>query len=298
MCPARARGWQESCNFQFWRSVMKTLVKMCFSLATLLFLSSPLSAGSSARYRIDLQDGSRVYARDLPVRRGTILTFHQHPGGVSDRCARRARPSGRAGVRHGGRGSQDPAEAPGRRLQRTSSRRGLRRRSGRGAATGRGPRPRPDGRRRRGRFSTATATRHRRRDERCDEYRRRAGRRLRRKRQQQRRAHDRPERSARGSVVDRSLARPGHAGTGPDGRGAERLSGDELADHDRPRRIPGSVSGGSRLQRSGRNDGARARDRTQRNSGPAHSPAHRSPSSARTALRCWGSRARREPRRR
>ena len=61
---------------------MKTLLKVCFSLASLLFLSSPVSAATSARYRIDLQDGSRVYARDLPVRRGTILTFHQHPGGA------------------------------------------------------------------------------------------------------------------------------------------------------------------------------------------------------------------------
>ena len=61
---------------------MKPFLKVCFSIASLLVVSAPGSADPSARYRIDLQDGSRVYARDVPVRRGTIITFHQHPSGA------------------------------------------------------------------------------------------------------------------------------------------------------------------------------------------------------------------------
>lgn len=61
---------------------MKPFLKVCLSIASFLVVSAPGSAASSARYRIDLQDGSRVYARDVPVRRGTIITFHQHPGGA------------------------------------------------------------------------------------------------------------------------------------------------------------------------------------------------------------------------
>ncbi len=61
---------------------MKPFLKVCFAIASLLVVSSPGSAAPSARYRIDLQDGSRVYARDVPVRRGTIITFHQHPSGA------------------------------------------------------------------------------------------------------------------------------------------------------------------------------------------------------------------------
>lgn len=61
---------------------MKPFLKVCLSLATLVALSASAALAASARYRIDLRDGRQVLARDLPVRRGTIITFHEYPGGA------------------------------------------------------------------------------------------------------------------------------------------------------------------------------------------------------------------------
>ncbi len=45
---------------------------------------APAMAGAAApgKYRIDLRHGGTVYAKDLPVQRGTVVVFHQSPGGA------------------------------------------------------------------------------------------------------------------------------------------------------------------------------------------------------------------------
>ena len=81
-CPRLFPGWQGSCSRKEAEVRMKPFLKVCFSIASLVLVSSPGSAAPNAGYRIDLKDGSSLYARDVPVRRGTIITFHQHPGGA------------------------------------------------------------------------------------------------------------------------------------------------------------------------------------------------------------------------
>jgi hypothetical protein len=54
---------------------------LALSLCSVL-VSNFAGAAPSARYRIDLRNGSHVFAKDLPVRRGTVVTFHQSPSGA------------------------------------------------------------------------------------------------------------------------------------------------------------------------------------------------------------------------
>ena len=50
-----------------------------FGLAGLL--ASSLLA-SMPYYALELRDGSRVFAKDVPVRRGRVVMFHRYPDGV------------------------------------------------------------------------------------------------------------------------------------------------------------------------------------------------------------------------
>jgi len=54
-----------------------------FSAILATLLAAAVAAGSAvALYRIELRDGSRVFAKDRPTHRGSVLLFHQYPGGV------------------------------------------------------------------------------------------------------------------------------------------------------------------------------------------------------------------------
>ena len=48
---------------------------------SLLFAAGLFAVAVGARYHIDLRDGGRLYAMDRPVPRGSLLLFHQYPGG-------------------------------------------------------------------------------------------------------------------------------------------------------------------------------------------------------------------------
>jgi hypothetical protein len=75
--------WQESCTEmdreKNWRSNMKR-----FLILSLALVAAPALKGASSppRYRIDLRHGGTVFSRDLPFHRGSIVLFHQVPGGV------------------------------------------------------------------------------------------------------------------------------------------------------------------------------------------------------------------------
>ena len=45
------------------------------------FFAAGLAAAASARYRIELSDGRQILATDLPVARGSVLTYHPYPAG-------------------------------------------------------------------------------------------------------------------------------------------------------------------------------------------------------------------------
>lgn len=47
-----------------------------------LLLAAASVQAATPRYRIDLRGGGHVFSRDLPVRNGSVLIFHQLPGGV------------------------------------------------------------------------------------------------------------------------------------------------------------------------------------------------------------------------
>jgi hypothetical protein len=58
-------------------------MKRLLSLGLVLLLASALAgAAPRARYRIQLRDGRQVFSTDLPVQQGTVVIFHQAPGGV------------------------------------------------------------------------------------------------------------------------------------------------------------------------------------------------------------------------
>jgi hypothetical protein len=58
-------------------------MKRLLFLSLVLLLAAALAgAATRARYRIQLRDGSQVLATDLPVQRGTVVTFHKAPGGL------------------------------------------------------------------------------------------------------------------------------------------------------------------------------------------------------------------------
>ena len=56
----------------------RTRVAVCMSLG---FFAAGLAAAASAKYRIELSDGRQVLAADLPVARGSVLTYHPYPAG-------------------------------------------------------------------------------------------------------------------------------------------------------------------------------------------------------------------------
>lgn len=47
-----------------------------------LLVSALAGAATHSRYRIDLRDGTHIFSVDLPVRHGSVVTFHKSPGGV------------------------------------------------------------------------------------------------------------------------------------------------------------------------------------------------------------------------
>ncbi len=47
----------------------------------LAFFAAGFAAAASARYRIELSDGRQILATDLPVARGSVLTYHPYPAG-------------------------------------------------------------------------------------------------------------------------------------------------------------------------------------------------------------------------
>ncbi len=55
-----------------------TRIAVCMSLG---FFAAGLAAAASAKYRIELSDGRQVLAADLPVARGSVLTYHPYPAG-------------------------------------------------------------------------------------------------------------------------------------------------------------------------------------------------------------------------
>jgi hypothetical protein len=58
-------------------------MKRFLSLALSSLLVPALAAAAiQARYAIQLRDGHHVFSNDLPVRRGSVVTFHQSPGGA------------------------------------------------------------------------------------------------------------------------------------------------------------------------------------------------------------------------
>lgn len=56
-------------------------MKRFLVLASCLLLPAMVLAAGHARYRIDLRSGKQVFSRDLPVRRGSVLTFHREDDG-------------------------------------------------------------------------------------------------------------------------------------------------------------------------------------------------------------------------
>jgi hypothetical protein len=59
---------------------MSRLYRIVFSLLA-AFFAAAIALAATARYRIELTDGSRILSVDRPVPHGTVLTFHSHPGG-------------------------------------------------------------------------------------------------------------------------------------------------------------------------------------------------------------------------
>jgi hypothetical protein len=46
------------------------------------FFAPTLAFATGARYRIELADGRQVFASDVPVQRGSVVTFHPYPAGA------------------------------------------------------------------------------------------------------------------------------------------------------------------------------------------------------------------------
>jgi len=58
-------------------------MKRFLSIALSALLAPALTAATiHARYTLQLRDGRQVFSNDLPVRRGSVVTFHQSPGGA------------------------------------------------------------------------------------------------------------------------------------------------------------------------------------------------------------------------
>ncbi len=55
-----------------------TRIALCMALG---FSAAGLAAAASAKYRIEMSDGRQILATDLPVARGSVLTFHPYPAG-------------------------------------------------------------------------------------------------------------------------------------------------------------------------------------------------------------------------
>jgi hypothetical protein len=53
-------------------------IAVCMALG---FFAAALAAAASAKYRIEMSDGRQILATDLPVARGSVLTFHPYPAG-------------------------------------------------------------------------------------------------------------------------------------------------------------------------------------------------------------------------
>ncbi len=46
------------------------------------FFAAALAFAAGARYRVELADGRQILASDVPVQRGSVVTFHPYPGGA------------------------------------------------------------------------------------------------------------------------------------------------------------------------------------------------------------------------
>jgi hypothetical protein len=59
--------------------LMKRFLSVGFAVS---LVPAMAGAAAPAKYRIDLRHGGTVYSKDLPVQRGTVVVFHQSPGGA------------------------------------------------------------------------------------------------------------------------------------------------------------------------------------------------------------------------
>jgi len=58
-----------------------TRIALCMALGFSAFFVAGLAAAGSAKYRIEMSDGRQILATDLPVARGSVLTYHPYPAG-------------------------------------------------------------------------------------------------------------------------------------------------------------------------------------------------------------------------